>query len=105
MISELHETVYTVHVTNAEVCAFARSWPCHNLDTDGEYLFEFDRRNGDLVAVDAVTPDGGLRQIAEEEDGGWLSALCDDAMLEGAEDLGLSDVIAIRYGDTRSAAL
>jgi hypothetical protein len=97
MICELHGSVYTVLVTNAEVCEFARSWPANRLDTDGEYIFQFDARNGDLVDVSAMTDEGIARDILEDEDGDWLAALSNDATLVGAEALGLIDVVAIRY--------
>lgn len=105
MICELHGSVYSVLVTNAEVCDFARSWPANRLDTNGEYLFQFDARNGDLVDVSAVDGEGATRDILKEEDGDWLSALSDDATLVGAEQLGLVDVMAIRYPALVSSGL
>lgn len=97
MICELHGSVYTVTVTNAELCDFARSWPCSRFDTDGEYLFQYDVRNGDLVDLSAVSADGKERQIGEDEDGEWMAALSEEAGMVGADELGLRDVIAIRY--------
>lgn len=98
MISTLEGITYTVLVTNKELNDFASSFPCHGLDLDSEYLFEFDARNGDLVDItvlrDGVRPDA----VREEEDREGLRALSEDATLTGAEELGLRDVIAIRYG-------
>lgn len=98
MISTLERTSFSVTVTNAEVNSFAATWPCHGLDLDSEYVFQFDARNGDLIEVSAlrngVTPD----DITENEDGQALGVLCDDACLTGADELGLRDVLAIRFG-------
>lgn len=99
MICTLEGTTYTVLVTNKEVCEFAATWPCHGFDTDAEYQFQFDARNGDLIDIAALRDGINEDQIGEDEDGGWLAALSEDATLTGAEQLGLTDVIAIRYGD------
>lgn len=99
MISSLSGSSYTVLITNREVREFSRAWPCNGLDTDAEYRFEFDARNGDLIDLcamrDGITED----RISEEEDGSWMAALSEDATLVGAEALGLREVVAIRFGD------
>lgn len=105
MICELHGSVYTVTVTNAELCDFARSWPANRFDTDGEYLFQYDARNGDLVDLSAVSADGMEREIGEEEDGDWMAALSEEAGMVGAETLGLRDVMAVRYPELLAAGI
>lgn len=104
MISELKGSVYQVLVTNSDVCEFARSWPCHGLDTDAQYLFEFDARNGDLISASALDENGVERDFFEGESGSALVALSEDATLTGAEQLNLVDVIAIRYPDLAAPA-
>jgi hypothetical protein len=98
MICTLNGSCYTVTVTNAEVNAFARTYPCHGLDLDADYVFQFDARNGDLLEVSALRDGERLEDVTEEEDGGALSALSEDATLTGAEELGLRDVLGIRFG-------
>lgn len=63
---------YTVRVSEAEVAAFARSWPCFG--NVRSYWFQFDKRNGDLVDTDHK--DG-------ETDGAGIVALSDDAKAYG----------------------
>ena len=98
MICTLEGTSYSVTVTSAEVISFAATWPCHGLDLDSEYVFQFDARNGDLVEVSALRDGIRLDDVTEDEDGSALGALCDDACLTGAEELGLRDVLGIRFG-------
>lgn len=104
MISTLEGTCYTVLVTNKEVCDFASSWPCNRLDTDAEYQFQFDARNGDLIDICALRDGVTESRISKDEDGEWLAALSEDATLIGAEQLGLADVVAIRFGNLAPAA-
>lgn len=98
MISTLEGSCFSVTVTNAEVNSFAATWPCHNLDLDSEYVFQFDARNGDLIDLSALRDGVALDDVAEHEDGDALRVLSDDACLTGAEELGLRDVLAIRFG-------
>ncbi len=103
MISTLSGVNYSVLVSNLEVIDFAASWPCHGLDLDAEYLFDFDSRNGDLVDVtvlrDGMRPD----KTRDDEDGEALRALSEDAGLTGAEELGLRDILLIRFGEAAMA--
>lgn len=96
MEATLNGTVYTVLVSNAEVCDFASQWPGHHFDTDAEYIFEFEVRNSDLVDLNAVR-DGVAVPTEEDEDGPEFVAMSEDAGKFGAETLNLEDVIAIRY--------
>ncbi|NTF17767.1 hypothetical protein G6L37_05090 [Agrobacterium rubi] len=104
MISELFGSVYTVTVTSADVNTFAASFPCHGLDLDAEYVFEFDVRNGDLVAMSALRDGVKLDDVGEDEDGEGLRVLTEDAGLTGAEHLGLRDVLLIRFGQEAAYA-
>jgi hypothetical protein len=98
MISTLEGRHFSVLVTNQEVNEFARNFPCHGLDLDAEYLFQFDVRNGDLVDI-TVLRDGEIPESPrEDEDTEGLRVLSEDATLVGAEELGLRDVIGLRFG-------
>jgi hypothetical protein len=99
MISTLQGVTYSVLVTNEEVIKFASSWPCHGLDLDAEYLFDFDARNGDIADITVLR--SGLRPdtVQGDEDGEALRVLSEDAALTGAEELELRDVIFIRFGE------
>lgn len=97
MKSELKGGYYEVLVTNADLIKFADQFPCHGLDLDAEYVFLFDARNGDLVEMSALR-DGMIPDcVTEEENGAGLVALGEDAGLTGAEQLGLQDVLAMKY--------
>jgi hypothetical protein len=93
----LNGTTYEVLVTNAELITFAQSFPCHGLDLDSEYVFQFDSKNGDLVDLSVLRDGVRPESVSEEEDGEGLRCLSEDAGLAGAEQLGLQDVIAIRF--------
>lgn len=99
MISTLEGSTYSVLVTNGKLNEFAATFPCHGLDLDSEYLFQFDSRNGDLVDVTVLRDGERPDDVSEQEDGAALRVLSEDAGLTGAEQLGLRDVIAIRYGE------
>jgi hypothetical protein len=103
MICTLQGATYSVLVPNDEVIKFAATWPCHGLDLDSEYLFDFDARNGDIVGTtvlrDGMRPDS----VHDDEDGEALRALSEDAGLTGAEKLGLPDVIGMRFGEAAMA--
>lgn len=99
MIATLEGSIYTVTATNRDVCDFAATWPCHGLDTDCEYVFQFSASTGDIVDVNAIRDSGQLEATAENEDGEALKALSEEAGRYGAEQLGLQDVLSIRYGD------
>lgn len=103
MISTLEGNTYKVVVTNRELNEFAASFPCHGLNLDSEYSFEFDTRNGDLVDITVLRDRGVPDTIHEGEDGEALRVLAEDATLAGAEFLGLRDVIAIRFGQDAMA--
>ena len=97
---QLHSS-YTVVVDVEDVRAFAASWPCSGLDTDASYGFTFSSGNGDLVDTE-MTVDGRTTDTSGS-DGPALAALSEDAGLFGARELGLEDVLAIRYPDVASA--
>ncbi len=103
MISTLEGSTYSVLVTNRKLNEFAAAFPCNGLDLESEYLFQFDARNGDLVEVTALRDGERPDDISEQEDGEALRVLSEDAGLTGAEQLGLRDVIAIRYGEAALA--
>lgn len=87
----------TVHID--EVLSFAKKWPGHHFDLDAEYAFEFDAKNGDLVEIEKYI-DGKLAEADETEDGPEFVAMSDDACEFGARELGLSNVLEIRFGET-----
>lgn len=92
-----HQGSYTVVVDVEDVRAFAATWPSSGLDTDATYEFTFSGANGDLVDV-SMARDGRTLDTADV-DGPALAALSEDAGLFGARELGLDDVLAIRYPD------
>lgn len=94
MRASLSGSYYTVVAGTDDIRGLAEQWPCHGLNLDAEYAFEFSAKNGDLVDVTA-TEDG--KPFDADDDGGALAALCDDAGRFGAEHLALDDVLAIRY--------
>ena len=65
---------YTVRVTGPTVHAWARRWPGFGSYPSSGFLFQFDKRNGDLV--DLTTGKGG---DTEKYDGSGLVALSHDA--------------------------
>lgn len=73
-------TIITINYS--ELDAFKRSWPCHGLPDDLEWVsFMFDGR-GDLVDLEAVTSvNGSLRMVVDtaDFDGPALLALSEDA--------------------------
>lgn len=87
---------YSVSVDKDDVVAFMRSWPCSGLDADASYRFVFSASNGDLVDLTVTRGDGHV-DTTESEDGPALLALSEDAGRFGAEELGLEEVIAIRF--------
>lgn len=101
MHAELNGSTYTVTATSKDVCDFAAAWPCHGLDTDSEYVFEFSSANGDLVDLNALRA-GRLESLKDGEDGAALAALSEDACRAGAEQLGLNEIIAVHFGNTVS---
>jgi hypothetical protein len=103
MISTLSGIHYSVLVLNEEVINFAAAWPCHGLDLEAEYLFDFDSRNGDLVDVTVLRCGTRPDEMRGDENGEALRVLSDDASLAGAEELGLRDALAIRFGEAALA--
>jgi len=95
MKAELAGSCYTVTAEPEDVASFTATWPCSGLDPDCSYRFEFSASNGDLVDVTA-SRDG---KPVDHEDGSALVALSEDAGRFGAEQLGLEDVLAIRWPD------
>lgn len=67
--------VYSVLVSEADVYAFNRRWPCSTLE--GPQRFEFEKRSGDLVDRDG------------KGDGGEAVALAEDAQRYGERKLNL----------------
>ena len=94
MRASLNGSFYTVVAEIDDVQEFAKSWPCHGLNLDAEYTFEFSAKNGDIVDLSA-TEDG--KPFDTSDSGAALSALSEDAGRYGAETLGLEDVLAIRF--------
>lgn len=95
MRATLNGSFYTVVAEVDDVRGLASKWPCHGLNLDAEYTFEFSAGNGDIVDLSA-TEDG--RAIGtEDSDGEALRVLSEDAGRFGAEQLGLESVLAIRY--------
>lgn len=89
-------SVYLVAVSPKELSDFAKSWPGHHFDIDNEYVFEFDRKNGDLIDMNILRGDE-LHPLPEDQDGPEFVALAEEACRWGAEALLLDDVMAIRY--------
>lgn len=58
---------HKVQITQSDVEAFNRQWPCSELRANRTYWFEFDP-NGDLVDTDCP----------EQDDGSAASAVADD---------------------------
>ncbi|GJD90931.1 hypothetical protein BHAOGJBA_4475 [Methylobacterium hispanicum] len=93
---------YVVEVDRDEVDAFASEWPCSNLTVTSGKEFVFSASNGDIL--DAFTLSRGRRYSTEADDGPALAALADDACRFGAQTLGLTDVIAVRFPDLAPGA-
>lgn len=93
---------FVVEVDPDEIEAFSSRWPCSNLTVTSGKEFLFSAENGDIL--DAATVSRGRRFSTEADDGSALAALADDACRFGAQALGLTDVLAIRFPDLAQAA-
>ncbi len=61
-----------VRFTNEEVADFHKQWPCHGMQTNRSYWFEF-AANGDLVDTDVPEHSDGPAALAMSHDAqSWL---------------------------------
>lgn len=74
---------FRITVSEDEISAFGRSWPCSDFRHGDRASFTFDRENGDLVDFQITHSHAGI----VERDGADVSALADDAKAHGLKRL------------------
>jgi hypothetical protein len=96
---------YSVVAHEDDVEAVRRRWPGADIPEGRSYRFEFSARKGDLLEVTRYVwgePDHGPFMVGSDEEGIEVDgpaelAVSEEAGRFGAENLGLDDLIALRY--------